>query len=392
MKSRYSIVYFSLFLCIIISGCSKDDFLWNLVSRPEIAKTILIGNSVSSVTVESYLISNGNDKNTIKGFCWSIQSEPDFYDFKHIIENSKEEKFSYTIPWSFTGIIYIRSFAINKLDTVYSEVISTIWTGGAGNIPLINTVSVEDIQFYNAKINCQLISDGGLTLEERGVFISGNPQPNSSNSIKILDNSNASFFSLQAENLIENKTYYVRAFAKNFAFTGLGNVLSFTTKNFYNVGELGPAGGRIFYSKNDSLGGWNFLEAAPQDYNLELKWSPSSVTVNNTSTDLGLGETNTNFIVNVNGINNLYSAYASYIYSLNGYSDWYLPSRGELIKMYENLYLNGIGGLVSNGQYWSSSEDNFYSQNAWSMKMSGNSEVSTFPKSNMFKSRFIRRL
>ena len=60
--------------------------------------------------------------------------------------------------------------------------------------------------------------------------------------------------------------------------------------------------------------------------------------------------------------------------------------------MYQNLYLNGTGGLVLNSQYWSSSEDNFYSQNAWSVKMSGNGEVTSFPKSNMFKSRFIRKL
>ncbi|MBM3454129.1 MAG: DUF1566 domain-containing protein [Bacteroidetes bacterium] len=385
-------IFLSLQIILIsIFSCTKDDFRWNLVAKPEISKPIITQNSLASLTVQSSLLSNGHDKNTVKGFCWSTQNNPTLSDNKIVMESSKEESFSYTIPWSFIGTIYVRSFAINKLDTVYSEIISTIWTGDAGNIPIVNTLSIEDIQFYNAKINCQLISDGGLTLEERGVFISENPQPNSSNSIKVLDNSSISFFTILAENLIENKTYYVRAFAKNFAFTGLGNVLSFTTKNFYNVGELGPAGGRIFYSKNDTLGGWNFLEAAPQDYNLELKWSPSSITVNNTSTDLGLGESNTSFIINVNGNSILYAAYASSVYSFSGYTDWYLPSRDELIKMYQNLYLNGTGGLALNSQYWSSSEDDFYHQNAWTVKMSGNGEVSTFPKSNMFKSRFIRR-
>jgi hypothetical protein len=391
MKSRYSIVYLSLFLCIIISGCSKEDFLWNLVSRPEIAKTILIGNSVSSVTVESSLISNGNDKNTIKGFCWSIQSDPDFYDFKYIIENSKEEKFSYSIPWSFTGTIYVRSFAINKLDTVYSDVISTIWTGDAGNMPQVQTTSISEIEFYNAKVNCQLISNGDLNIQEQGIYLSENAQPNVSNSIKILDASGSSNFNIILSNLQENKTYYVRAFAKNFAFTGLGNILSFTTKNFYNVGELGPAGGRIFYSKLDTIGGWNFLEAAPQDYNIQLNWSPSNAVINNTSTNLGSGDVNTNAIININGNNNLYAAYAGSMYSLNGFVDWFLPSRDELLKIYQNLYLNGIGGLVLNNQYWSSSEDDFYSQNAWSVKMSGNGETTTFPKNNSFKSRFIRK-
>lgn len=38
---------------------------------------------------------------------------------------------------------------------------------------------------------------------------------------------------------------------------------------------------------------------------------------------------------------------------LNGYSDWYLPSYDELMKLYLNKVT--IGGL-SNAEYWSSSE------------------------------------
>lgn len=387
-------VFISLSLQIILIGlssCSKDDFLWNLVAKPEISKPIITQNSLASLTVQSSLLSNGHDKNTVKGFCWSTQNNPTLSDNKYVIESSKEESFSYSIPWSFIGTIYVRSFAINKIDTVYSEVVSTIWTGDADNIPIINLNSLDNIQFYSVKINCHLVSDGGLALEEKGVFISENPQPNSSNSIKILDNEVANYFSILATDLIDNKTYYIRAFAKNFAFTGLSNVLSFTTRNFYNVGEVGPAGGRIFFAKSDTIGGWNFMEAAAVDYIGQLKWSTSnSVFINNTSTDLGNGIINTNNIVNEFGANT-YAAYSSSVYVVNNFSDWFLPSRDELIKMYENLYLNGIGSFSINSNYWSSSEDNYYSQNAWSVKMSGNGEIATFPKSDMYKSRFIRK-
>jgi hypothetical protein len=42
---------------------------------------------------------------------------------------------------------------------------------------------------------------------------------------------------------------------------------------------------------------------------------------------------------------------------LGGYSDWYLPSRDELNKLYLNRV--AIGGFASNG-YWSSTETNNY--------------------------------
>ena len=56
---------------------------------------------------------------------------------------------------------------------------------------------------------------------------------------------------------------------------------------------------------------------------------------------------------------------------LNGYDDWFLPSKGELNEMYLNLYIQGLGNFVVNSgigsaRYWSSTQYNINS--AWTQQ------------------------
>lgn len=69
-----------------------------------------------------------------------------------------------------------------------------------------------------------------------------------------------------------------------------------------------------------------------------------------------------------------------------GYIDWYLPAICELspynpgspasdcpassTSIYNELYAAGIGGLVVNGQYWSTSQATNLETNAWRATMS----------------------
>lgn len=98
----------------------------------------------------------------------------------------------------------------------------------------------------------------------------------------------------------------------------------------YKIGEIGPAGGWVFFDKGYYSDGWRFLEAAPKDLS-------------------GL-------------FTNLGSARAECRdYSVNGYDDWYLPTQEWLNLMYENLHANSIGGF-SDALYMSSTTSSgFYS-------------------------------
>ena len=191
----------------------------------------------------------------------------------------------------------------------------------------------------------------------------------------------------------------------------------------YKVGDIGPAGGYIFYDRGYYENGWRYLEAAPADLivingvptvdatsdaykNAEIDdqnvlfgyhrltddgddvyvngtttWDPT----NCTGSGIGDGIRNTQLLLDAMGD----TAYVEHIYTFNGnhgaksavyaakmvdlltvkvgdktYDDWFIPSLGELNQMYQQLYLNGLGGFHSY-TYASSSECDIknYSQN-----------------------------
>lgn len=62
---------------------------------------------------------------------------------------------------------------------------------------------------------------------------------------------------------------------------------------------------------------------------------------------------------------------------LNGYIDWYLPSKDELNKLYINR--EAIGGF-SDGFYWSSSEASLYI--AWTQNFFNGDQGAVWNKSN----------
>jgi hypothetical protein len=96
------------------------------------------------------------------------------------------------------------------------------------------------------------------------------------------------------------------------------------------------------------------LIAAPSDQSTGIQWyNGSYITTGATGLVLGTGMANTNAIVTAQGAGS-YAAKLCADLVLNGYSDWYLPSRDELNKLYINRI--SIGGFDEYGFYWSSSE------------------------------------
>jgi TolB-like protein len=125
----------------------------------------------------------------------------------------------------------------------------------------------------------------------------------------------------------------------------------------YKIGDAGPAGGWIFYDKGRVINGWRYLEAAPTETEVQLKWGAYLKKVSETGTVIGTGKQNTQIIVKYLQNTGESGKAAQYCDSLvvDGYDDWFLPSKDELNLIYQNLKTKGLGEF-SAAFYWSSSQ------------------------------------
>jgi hypothetical protein len=95
-------------------------------------------------------------------------------------------------------------------------------------------------------------------------------------------------------------------------------------------------------------------------------WNGSYIPTGAYGTVLGTGLANTTAIVEAQG-EGLYAAKICDDLVLNGYDDWYLPSKDELNKLYLNQEAVRI---VVSTNYWSSSEVDFDSRHVWYQRLS----------------------
>jgi hypothetical protein len=126
----------------------------------------------------------------------------------------------------------------------------------------------------------------------------------------------------------------------------------------YHIGDTGQAGGIVFYVTDAGLHG---LEAAPIDQSTS-EWGCEGSSISGAQgTAIGTGAANTTVIVAGCNVANTAAKVAD-AYALNGYNDWFLPSKDELNQMYwfigplAGTPLTNVGGFNVSYTYWSSSE------------------------------------
>jgi hypothetical protein len=213
------------------------------------------------------------------------------------------------------------------------------------NLPVVVTDDVSNITLVSAAGGGNL-SDGGAPVTARGICWSTVPNPTVDDS-HTTDGAGPGPFTSSMTGLSVFSIYYVRAYATNSIGTAYGNQVSFQTLSFA-IG-LAYQGGIIIYLDETLQHG---IISATTDQGVGGAWGCYGFAMG-TSPGIGTGQANTTAIVNGCGTAGIAARICDDLV-LNGYDDWYLPSRDELYLMY--LQRDVIGGFAVT-EFWSSSED-----------------------------------
>jgi len=152
---------------------------------------------------------------------------------------------------------------------------------------------------------------------------------------------------------------------------------------FVNAPAIGDPyqGGKIayIYQPGDPgyvAGQFHGLIAATSDQSSGIRWyNGDDISTGASEVAVGTGQSNTAKIIAAQGeVKSSYAAGLCDTLSLNGYDDWFLPSREELYQLYLNR--GAVGGFSTDypSYYWSSTEISlnsstvvsFYSGSRWS--------------------------
>jgi hypothetical protein len=159
-----------------------------------------------------------------------------------------------------------------------------------------------------------------------------------------------------------NTNYFVKAYAWVDGDRIYGNEISFATG--YAVGETHEGGiiGYIFQPQDPGYieGEQHGLIFAENELGTDVQWGCEGTSVSGTNLEIGSGANNTSQIVSQCSDNGIAARLCDQL-SVNGYSDWFLPSYSELRAIDENIEQLDI----TIGYYFSSSQAS--ANNAWAI-------------------------
>lgn len=238
------------------------------------------------------------------------------------------------------------------------------------SMPTISTTAITSATSTSGVSGGNITNDGGAPITSRGICWDTSPNPTVGLATKTNDGSGLGSFSSSISGLASGTVYYVRSYGVNTFGTGYGSERSFIA---LAIGDS-YQGGKLAYVLASGDPGYDAdmpHGLVANTYDQSLVWGKEGFTVSGADgTAIGTGLQNTIDIIASDPIPGN-AARVCRGMTINGYSDWYLPSKDELNKLYLNRAL--IGGFNPTGWYFSSTESS--SVYAWYQNFSNGDQA-----------------
>jgi hypothetical protein len=321
---------------------------------PTVFTTDIKAVTTNSATGGGNIPNDGGASVTMRGVCWGTSHNPTTANSNTIDGTGLGSFVSNLTGLTANTTYYVRAYAFNGIDIGYGNELSFTTSAVVVLVPTLTTTAIGSVTSTSASSGGSITSDGGAAIISVGVCwsITSGPTIASNKTIDVLAGST---FLSSITGLSLGVTYYVRAYATNSAGAAYGNEISFTT-----VLAIGDSyqGGKVAYilklgDPGYVAGQTRGIIAAKDDLSTGAGWGCFGITITGADgTSIGTGNQNTTDIMagcSTAGI----AAKLCNDLVFDGYSDWYLPSKDELNKLY--ISQSAIGGF-SLFNYWSSTE------------------------------------
>jgi hypothetical protein len=221
----------------------------------------------------------------------------------------------------------------------------------------IDSSSVDQLKASSVILSAFALRKGFEKISHRGFCYATHPSPEISDSIIYetgceAETGKAGVIRAEIKNLGLHTTYYARAFSilKKGKII-YGEQLRFTTNDQFITGDTGPAGGLIFYENGNE-----FMEVVVTNLPAAEWGCKGTLLKIPTIHDMKYAKSNTEGIATECSAPGT-AAKACLLFEVNGFSEWYLPTRMDLAgiwKVHQKTPVSGFNPAAA--VYWSSTQ------------------------------------
>lgn len=191
---------------------------------PSVATFEVTNITQSTATAQGNVTDDGGSAVTERGVCWSKNHEPSINDY-HLSNGSGTGSYNVELTnLSPNTTYYVRAYAKNSVGIAYGNEVSFATEGGLASVI---TAAVSNVTSTTATCGGTVLSEGAGSVTDRGICWSTDHNPTIDN-YSANSGSGLGSFAVTMTDLTPNKTYYVRAYAKNAQGTAYGAEVSFT--------------------------------------------------------------------------------------------------------------------------------------------------------------------